>query len=91
MNDEELLYYLYHTKKNFGGVEQLYSKAKIRHPSIKKTFVKEWLNKQKGYQLNKVKILSTLRLYKYQLDLLLAAINVPSFFQIRSSLIATES
>ena len=56
MNDEELLYYLYHTKKNFGGVEQLYSKAKIRHPSIKKTFVKEWLNKQKGYQLNKVKV-----------------------------------
>lgn len=55
MTDEQLLNYLYHEKKNYGGVEQLYNKAKIRHPSIKKSFVKEWLDKQKGYQLNKVK------------------------------------
>jgi len=27
MDDEELLNYLYHTKKNYGGVEQLYTKA----------------------------------------------------------------
>ena len=55
MTDEELLDYLYHTKKTFGGIQQLYDKAKIRHPAIKKAFVQEWLNKQKGYQLNKIK------------------------------------
>ena len=55
MDDEELLNYLYHTKKNYGGVEQLYTKAKIRHPKISKAFVKEWLSNQKGYQLNKIK------------------------------------
>ena len=55
MTDEELLHYLYHTKKNFGGIQQLYEKAKIRHPSIKKAFVKEWIENQKGYQLNKIK------------------------------------
>jgi len=55
MNDEELLNYLYHTKKNYGGIDQLYLKAKIKHPNIKKSFVKEWLGNQKGYQLNKIK------------------------------------
>jgi hypothetical protein len=55
MDDEELLNYLYHTKKNYGGVEQLYTKAKIRHPKISKAFVKEWLSNQKGYQLNIIK------------------------------------
>jgi len=55
MTDEEILQYLYHTKKNYGGIEQLYSKAKTRHPNIKKSFVKEWLSNQKGYQLNKIK------------------------------------
>ena len=55
MDDEQLLNYLYHTKKMYGGIEQLYTKAKIRHPSIKKSFVKSWLENQKGYQLNKIK------------------------------------
>jgi hypothetical protein len=55
MTDDELLNYLYHTKKMFGGVQQLYAAAKIRHPKIKKSFVQEWINKQKGYQLNKIK------------------------------------
>ena len=55
MTDEELLHYLYHTKKNFGGIEQLYTKAKIQHPRISKAFVKEWLSNQKAYQLNKIK------------------------------------
>ena len=55
MTDEELLQYLYHTKKNYGGVEQLYTKARIQHPKIKKSFVKDWLDSQKGYQLNKTK------------------------------------
>ena len=55
MTDDELLKYLYHTKKSFGGVQQLYDKAKIQHPSIKKSFVKEWIENQKGYQLNKIK------------------------------------
>ena len=40
MTDEELLNYLYHTKKNNGGIEQLYSKAKLRHPNIKKSLLK---------------------------------------------------
>ena len=44
MTDEELLQYLYHTKKNYGGVEQLYTKARIQHPKIKKSFVKDWLD-----------------------------------------------
>jgi len=39
----------------FGGIDQLYLKAKIKHPNIKKSFVKEWLGNQKGYQLNKIK------------------------------------
>jgi len=51
----ELLNYLYHEKKLLGGIQQLFEKAKIRHPSIKKSFVQEWINKQKGYQLNKIK------------------------------------
>jgi hypothetical protein len=54
MTDEELLEYLYHKKKNYGGINQLYNKAKIAHPGIRKEFVKEWLNEQKNYQLNKV-------------------------------------
>ena len=53
MTDEELLEYLYYKKQNYGGIEQLYTKAKVQHPSIKKSFVKEWLNKQKNYQLVK--------------------------------------
>ena len=55
MKDDELLEYLYHNKKNFGGVQQLYDKARIQHPKIKKDFVKQWLDQQKGYQLNKIK------------------------------------
>ena len=53
MTDEELLEFLYHKKHNYGGLEQLYTKAKIQHPSIKKIFVKEWLSNQKQYQLTK--------------------------------------
>ena len=53
MKDDELLEYLYHTKKNYGGLQQLYDKAKIQHPKIKKDFVKQWLDNQKGFQLNK--------------------------------------
>ena len=41
MTDDELLNYLYHTKKMFGGVQQLYAAAKIRHPKIKKSFLKK--------------------------------------------------
>ena len=52
MDDTELLHNLYHTNKNYVGVEELYRIAKIQHPSIKKPFVKDWLLKQQAYQLN---------------------------------------
>ena len=34
MTDDELLKYLYHVKKNYGGAQQLYIKAKLQHPKI---------------------------------------------------------
>ena len=34
MTDDELLKHLYYDKKNYGGVNQLYLKAKIQHPKI---------------------------------------------------------
>ncbi len=40
MNNEELLYDLYYTKKNFDGINKLYRKAKIIHPDIKLSSVK---------------------------------------------------
>ena len=52
MTDDELLKYLYFEKKNFGGVKQLYSKAKIQHPAITIKIVSEWLKEQASYQLN---------------------------------------
>ena len=52
MNDNDLLKYLYYEKKNYGGVKQLYSKAKTQHPKITLIIVSEWLKEQSSYQLN---------------------------------------
>ena len=52
MNDTELLDYLYNTKKNYVGINNLYKLAKQRHPDISKIFVKDWLEKQQTHQLN---------------------------------------
>ena len=52
MTDDKLLKYLYYDKKNYGGVNQLYLKAKIQHPKITLKIVSEWLKEQSSYQLN---------------------------------------
>ena len=48
MTDDELLNDLYYIKKNYDGVQGLYTKAKIIHPSITNKFVSEWLKKQQS-------------------------------------------
>ena len=52
MNDEELLKKLYYKDLTFGGVQNLYKKAKEAHPKITLKIVKEWLDKQQSAQLN---------------------------------------
>ena len=52
MNDEELLKKLYYKDLTFGGVQNLYKKAKEAHPKITIKIVKEWLDKQQSAQLN---------------------------------------
>jgi hypothetical protein len=52
MNDEELLKKLYYKDLTFGGVQNLYKKAKEAHPKITLKIVKEWLDKQQAAQLN---------------------------------------
>jgi len=56
MTDEELLNDLYYVKKNYDGVEALYKKSKVIHPSITKSFVSEWLKKQQSNQVTYKKI-----------------------------------
>ena len=56
MTDEELLNDLYYVKKNYDGVEGLYKKSKVIHPSITKSFVSEWLKKQQSNQVTFKKI-----------------------------------
>ena len=56
MTDEELLNYLFYVKHNYDSVNELYKKSKIQHPSIKKSFVDEWLKKQQAIQMNNVKV-----------------------------------
>ena len=51
--DEQLLKYLYHEKKFYGGVQQLYNQAKIHHPKITLNIVTEWLKNESSYQVNK--------------------------------------
>lgn len=76
MNDEELLYYLFHKLLIF-SFNELYKKAKEAHPNIKKLFVKEWFNKQQGIQMsNNKKVEEKIYLpiysdvpYSFQIDL----------------------
>ena len=51
MNDEELLYYLFHKLLIF-SFNELYKKAKEAHPDIERSFVKEWFNRQQGIQMS---------------------------------------
>ena len=46
MNQTELLNDLYYKQHNYDGIDILYKKAKAFDNSIKKEFVKDWLNKQ---------------------------------------------
>ena len=52
MNDDELLHKLYYKDLTFGGVQNLYKKAKQAHPKITLKIVQEWLDKQQSAQLN---------------------------------------
>ena len=76
MTDEELLNDLYYVKKNYDGVEGLYKKSKVIHPSITKSFVSEWLKKQQSNQVTFKKIekksflpIYSEKPYAFQIDL----------------------
>ena len=56
MNDEEVLNNLFYVKHNYDGVNELYKKAKVIHPIIKKTLVSEWLKAQQAVQMTNDKI-----------------------------------
>ncbi len=55
MNDDELLNYLFNEKLVFSFYD-LYNKIKVAHPNIKRSFVREWLNKQQGIQMSSKKV-----------------------------------
>jgi hypothetical protein len=55
MNQTELLNDLYYKQHNYDGIDILYKKAKAFDNTIKKEFVKEWLNKQQNKQITTVK------------------------------------
>ena len=48
---EEILNKIYYKEHNYDGVELLYKKAKVYDTTIKKSDVKEWLDKQQSKQL----------------------------------------
>jgi hypothetical protein len=50
MNDEELLKYLFY-KHLVYSFNELYKNAKEAHPSIKKSYVKEWFDNQQAVQM----------------------------------------
>jgi hypothetical protein len=56
MKDYDLLHDLYYKEQNYDGVTNLYKKAKLINPNIKKTFIKEWLDKQNPQQQTSVKV-----------------------------------
>jgi len=75
MNDDELLNYLFNEELVFSFYD-LYKKAKVAHPNIKRSFVREWLNKQQGIQMSNKKVTKKEFLpiysdipYSFQLDL----------------------
>jgi hypothetical protein len=47
---QKLLYNIYVVEKNYDGINELYRKAKIQNPKIKKNDVKLFLQSQKSYQ-----------------------------------------
>ena len=49
---DNILYDLYYNKRNFDGVDKLYTKAKKINPNISFNEVNKWLKKQATYQLN---------------------------------------
>lgn len=76
MKNEELLNDLYYVQLNFDGIENLYKKAKKIQPDIKKSLVKEWLEKQQSAQMNNDKVIKKEFLpiysedsYSFQMDL----------------------
>ena len=76
MNDEELLKKLYYEEHNYDSVNNLYIKAKLIHPSIKRSFVKDWLGKQQTAQMNDAPVnkkqylpIYTDTPYSFQIDL----------------------
>lgn len=76
MNTSELLNDIYYIKKNYDGINQLYLKAKAINPKIKKSEVKEWLDKQNSHQQTKSKVGTKTFLpiysetpYSFQIDL----------------------
>ena len=51
MTDDELLKYLFYTKKIY-SINELYKYSKQAHPNITKKIVKEWTDKQQAIQMN---------------------------------------
>lgn len=56
MKSDYILHDIYYVQKNYDGINALYAKAKIVDPSIKKEFVKDWLNAQSAYQQSKPEV-----------------------------------
>ena len=76
MNHTELLNDLYYKQHNYDGLEILYKKAKLIDNTIKKEFIKDWLNKQQNKQITTIKTTKKAFLpiysetqYSFQLDL----------------------
>jgi hypothetical protein len=73
---EDILNKLYYTDKNYGGLDQLYDKAKLVDKKITKTKVKVFLDQQKAYQQTKKVVGKKIFLpiyaetpYSFQIDL----------------------
>ena len=73
---EDILTKLYYTDKNYGGLNQLYDKAKLVDKKITKAKVKTFLEQQKAYQQTKKVVGKKLFLpiytdtpYSFQIDL----------------------
>ena len=46
MTNDEILYQIYYTEKNFDSAKELYRKAKLRNATVTLNYVKDWLAKQ---------------------------------------------
>lgn len=56
MKNDDLLHKLYYELKNYDGINSLYSKAKVIHPTLKRNDVKDWLDYQSSYQQTKQEV-----------------------------------